>query len=180
MDRWKLLGLVCTLLLLPQIASAEWAKGCKFTTPTGIVAVDSTDFSVIEYGVSCYRYQLASGAHSAPQNAAGVITPVAITAQTALICFDPDILQTITTTARVIPHHCPQSFIADPTSAATALRSCVSLGGANGAASLDGTEGTATTQNACVRVGPGSYYFEISAGCEAGDTCQVSVKGEGK
>lgn len=181
----KRLILLAVLLFAPAANAGTWAYNCTFTTLTGTTATrpasslpqDAPLFQIDNYQRACWRYQNADSTHNAPQTAGGSLTPVTVTAQSALICFDPDILQAVTTTARVIPHRCPQGVIADTSNPA---RSCQSQGGANGAASLDGTEGASTTQNSCLRVGPGTYYFEISAAAEAGDTAQISIEGEGK
>lgn len=175
----KSLILALALLLPAGAYAGTWSMNCSYTTATGTTATRPAEqnFAIDEYGLACYRYANADSTHNAPQNSAGTLVGVKVTAQSALICFDPDILQAVTTTARVIPHYCPQGVIADPSNPA---RSCPSLGGANGAASLDGTEGTATSQNSCLRVGPGLYYFEISVAAESGDTAQITVKGEGK
>jgi len=173
MRRWLVAFLPVLLWAAPGWADVgSWAYGCKFTTPTGTTAVNSERFDVSDYSVGCYRWTDADGAgtQNAPLAPNGVLTPVQVTAQSALICFDPDILQAVTTTARVIPHHCPAGFIADT---ANPLRSCISLG------ELVGTEGDAATQDTCVRVGPGAYIFEVSVECATGDTCQISVKAEG-
>jgi hypothetical protein len=181
----KRLVFLLTLLVAPAADAGTWAYNCTFTTPTGTTATrpattlpqDMPLFAIDNYQRACWRFANADGAHNAPQTSGGTLVPVTVTAQSAIICFDPDILQTVTTTARVIPHRCPQGFFADP---ANPARSCQSTGGENGAASLDGTEGTRTSQNSCIQVGPGAYYFEISVAAEAGDTAQISIEGEGK
>lgn len=175
----KVLLFLLTLLAASAANAGTWALNCAYTTLTGTTASRPAEqvFSIDEFGLACYRYANADSTHNAPQNSAGTLVGVKVTAQSALVCFDPDILQAVTTTARLIPHYCPHGTIADTSNPA---RSCPSIGGANGNASLDGTEGTATSQNSCLRVGPGLYYFEASVACESGDTCQVTIKGEGK
>ena len=98
--------------------------------------------------------------------------------ESALITFDPQLDATVAaaTTALTVPRMCPQG---QPLTPANPEFSCISLGGANGNASLSGVEGAASAQNASIRVGPGVYYFQITGACLAGDTCQISVKGEG-
>lgn len=170
------------LLMAALWPAAGWAgtssKGCGFTgTVAGTAGTalggGAASMTVAANEIWCHRIVAADATTS-------IIGPLRITAPSALIMFDPDLFQAITTTARLIPRFCPQGAAVDTTSLATISRSCISIGGANGTASLDGTEGTATTQNSALRVGPGTYYFEISVVIEAGDTGQIAVQGEGE
>jgi hypothetical protein len=175
--RAVLLGFAAVLIALPAYAGTA-SKGCSFSgtaagTAGTAVGGGASSMALAANETWCYRYVNADATTT-------IIGPLRITAPSALITFDPDLFQTVVTTARLIPHFCPQGAAVDTTSAATIFRSCPSMGGANGAASLDGTEGTATTQNASIRVGPGAYYFEISVVCEAGDTCQIAAQAEGE
>jgi hypothetical protein len=165
-------------LLILAMAPAAWAgessHGCSYTSEAA--AADGTASgggaskrTITANEVWCYRFIAGDGTHNT--------ATIQITAASAVIYFDPDLYQTVTTTARVIPHYCPHGA---PTDTSNPLRSCPSIGGANGNTSLDGTAGPDTTQNQAIRVGPGTYLFEISAACEAGDTCQIAVKGEGE
>lgn len=174
-------NLVLGLLLLLAAPTAGWAGvasyGCGYTGGSaGVIGTatgsNPTKTTIDNDSLWCFRFVNADATTT-------IVGPVRVQASSALITFDPDLYQTVTTTARLIPRMCPLGAAVDTTSLATISRSCLSIGGANGAASLDGTEGSASTQNAAIRVGPGTYYFEINAVCEAGDTCQVSVKGEG-
>jgi hypothetical protein len=161
-------------LALPTAASAgAWSKNCQFTggTLVGTVGTPQNANKQIAPGdLGCWRFVVGDSTHNSGY--------VHVTAETAVITFDPqlDAAVAAATTALVIPHYCATG---EPLTAANPERSCVSIGGANGNASLDGVEGAASTQNAAIRVGPGVYYFEVPGACLAGDTCQVSVKGEG-
>lgn len=162
--------------------AAGWAgtasHGCGFTgTAAGTAGTalggGASKMTLSANELWCFRYVAADATTS-------IIGPLRITAPSALVTFDPDLFQTVITTARLIPRLCPAAAAVDTTSLATISRSCLSIGGANGNASLDGTEGPSSSQNAATRVGPGTYYFEISVVAEAGDTAQITVQAEGE
>ena len=165
------------------VAPAAWAgtasHGCGFTgTAAGTAGTlgptSTTKMTLSANELWCYRFVAADAVTT-------IIGPLRITEPSALISFDPDLFQAgVLSTARVIPRYCPQGAAVDTTSLATISRSCASIGGANGTASLDGTEGASTVQNMSLRVGPGTYYFEINVVIEAGDTGQIAVQAEGE
>lgn len=168
------------LLVVVAVPVAGWAgtpsNGCGFSGTAAGTAGTATGSSATSTRISrgdiwCYRFVNADATTT-------IIGPLNIEATEAIIWFDPDLFQAITTTARLIPHFCPQGAAVNTSSAANIFLSCPGIGGAGTAASLDGTEGPDGTQNQAKRVGPGHYYFEISAVCEAGDTCQIAVKAE--
>lgn len=169
----KVLLAAVLLSLVPTVGWAgAWGKGCSFTgTAAGVVGTPSNSnrqLSHDEFG--CYRYVTADGVH--------IFGPIIVTAPRGTLYFDPDLFQIVITTATVIPHICPQGAPVEP-GAADMVESCQSLGGANGAVSLDGTEGPASLQNSRIPLGPGVYYLEINNTCLGGDTCQVAIHAEG-
>lgn len=98
----------------------------------------------------------------------------------ALFCFTPDIDVNGATAARVKLWMAPHT-ITDATSNGIPDNDngSIDLGGANGNTSLDGTEGEAGTQNACLRIGPGKYFAEFDVACaQADETCRLTVTGE--
>lgn len=153
--------------------AGAWSKTCQFTNGTLIGTAgtpQNTDKRIGAGDIGCYRFVVGDGAHNS--------TLVHVTAESALITFDPqlDAAVTVATAALVVPHYCAQGEALTP---ANPERSCVSIGGTLANTALDGVEGPSSTQNASIRVGPGVYYFQVSGACLAGDTCQVAVKGEG-
>ena len=170
----RTLLLAVLLALTPTVGWAgAWSNGCQFTggTVTGTVGTPTnTSARISNNDVGCYRFNNADSTHNSPR--------IQVTAESAVITFDPqlDAVVTVATTALVVPRLCP---IDGPIDTANPSFSCISIGGANSSSSLSGVEGPAATQNASIRVGPGTYYFQITGACLAGDTCQVSVKGEG-
>jgi len=96
-----------------------------------------------------------------------------VKSRSAVVCFDPD-TGGVAGTGAVVVRKCPTST----KPAANPENSCISLGGANGNATLTGTEGAAEgTQNACIPVGTGYYFIDITTTC-GGNACEVSVQGE--
>lgn len=174
--RW----LIFCLALLPLSAEAgAWSRGCSFTggTVAGTLGTPAdTGKEIRPGGVGCYRFINADGVHNSTATAHGSVV-IHVTAYSALISFDPQLDAVVggPTAAMVIPHYCPLP----PLTIANPEQSCIGMGGANGNVALTGVEGTASSQNAAIRVGPGWYYFEVSGACVAGDTCQVLVQGEG-
>lgn len=167
----KVLLAAVLLSLVPTAGWAgAWGKSCSFTgTAAGVVGTPSNankQLSADEFG--CYRYVAGDGAHN--------FASVSIRAPSGLICFDPDIFDTALSGVTMTPHLC---LAGAPVEAAFPLRSCISQGGALPASTgLNGTEGAADVQNACLRVGPGVYVFRLDA-CVGGDICQVSAFAEG-
>ena len=164
------LFLLTMLVMAPSVGwTASWGKNCTFVGTAGAVigtpANVSQRLGANEKG--CWRFN----------NADGVVNLgyIQSSSSTNLICYDPDLFATTTNTGRVIPHLCTAG---GPVDAANPLRSCIGLGGANASVSLDGTEGPAPTQNACIRVGPGTFLVEVSAACIGGTVCQVSIQAE--
>ena len=166
------------LLVWPTMGWAGTASfGCQFTGTVAGTAGTATGSSPTKTVVGntdtwCFRYVNADATTT-------IVGPIKVTAPSALVTFDPDLFQTVITTARVVPYMCPQIAALTLTTLATIKESCISIGGAGANLDLNGTEGPSSSQNASVRVGPGTYYFEISVVCEANDTCQVAIKGEG-
>jgi hypothetical protein len=89
-----------------------------------------------------------------------------VRAPSALICFDPDTGGTAGTGV-VTPRHCTNNT----KPATNPENECISLG------TLDGTEGAAATQNACVRIPNGTYFIDVTTPCNT-DACRVTINGE--
>ena len=169
----KYVLLLMVLLLASPALAGSWSKNCQFTggTTTGTLGTPVDTTPVVNAGnVGCYRYTITSDA--AGHNSI-IIT---VNAVSAVIIFDPQLDAQVlaATTALATPHVCSSSSIL---TAASPQFSCEYLGGETSHIILDGNEEVAATQ--AVRVPAGIYYFELSA-CLAGDTCQVSIKGEAK
>jgi hypothetical protein len=109
--------------------------------------------------IACYEFDDATDSGQFT-----VVTP------TALICLDPDIAATGTSTAEVMIYQCPTGAkpAANPTYGCHAILD----------ASLDGTEGGSTNQNACVRVGPGAYYIDVTSADTNSKDAIVTITGE--
>ena len=154
-------------------ATGAWGKGCSFVggNLSGTVGTPTNVDPTINVGeIGCYRYSSDDGIHNSPTFSAY--------SSSSLFCFDPNLGQSIsvpTSTSAVTPHLCVAGHPLDPYNPSG---SCIATGGAQGNQSLNGVEGPAALQNACLRVGPGVWYFEIIGPCDVGNTCQVSVKGE--
>lgn len=138
--------------------AGTWSKNCA--TPTNANRTISPNES------GCYTF-------TSTDSTTGDSAAIFIDGTSAKWCFDPDTSGTATTTARVLIRDCLGG--AKPSS--NPENECISLGGANGNASLDGTEGAASSQNACIRTGPGVFYVDITAAC-TGSACRVSVQAE--
>lgn len=163
------LFLLALLVASPAFAGA-WSKNCQFSgTTAGVVgtALKPETNPVIGAGArGCYRYI------STDTGDYGYVT---VSSESALLCFDPDLFDTATSAARLIPHFCPQG---GPVDTANPLQSCIAMGGASANTNLDGTEGPPASQNACMTIGTGVYIFETSVDCAGGDTCQISIQGQ--
>ena len=160
---------ILLLVLASPAAASVWSGTCTFSANL-TVGSGATKYIVNSKDRACFRFTSADTVPSAS-------TTISVGAGSALWCFDPDNTDAVADTSRVIVHYCPSDNAAGGTGSAN---TCIALGGANGNASLDGTEGASTTQNACIRTGPGIFYIEISAACAKASTdyCEVSVKGE--
>jgi hypothetical protein len=178
-----ILLLLCLFLAGPATAGA-WSKTCTFTggNYTGTVGTPNQGGTVTasltlpasppdnlgsvgDSTTLCYRWAPGEIAHN--------VGPISVAAPAAFILFDPALnaATTVPTATTVIPHACPEI-----TSSATPGIACPSLGGSAGNASLTGVEGPPGTENQAKWVGPGLYYFEVTA-CVAGSTCQIMVRG---
>lgn len=158
------------LLLASPAAAASWSWGCSFTGNVTSTRPDKYDVGKKEVG--CYRFTIA--------DATTTSNIIRLTASSNLWCFDPDNTDAVADTARVIIHYC-QTTTTPGTTGGLSANTCIALGGAlTATTSLDGTEGDAFTQNACIRTGPGDFYIEVSVASAktSTDYSQVMVKGE--
>ena len=172
--------LALAILVVPAAGWAGTAShGCSYTggvagTTGTAVGTGATRMTLSADERWCYRYVNADATTT-------IIGPLRASAPSVTIWFDPDLYQAgVASTARMVPFYCPAGAAVDTTSLATIKRSCPSVGAANGTASFDGTEGASTVQNQSWRYPGGTFYFEINAVCEAGDTCQIAVLAEGE
>jgi hypothetical protein len=157
-----------TLLAASPAFAEVWSGKCHFSANL-TVATGADKFDIAKKERGCYRF--------VDTDSTSTSDLISVTADSALWCFDPDNTDAVADTARVVIHYCPHGGTPGGTGSAN---TCISLGGANGNASLDGTEGTSSSQNACVRTGPGIFYVEVTAACAKTSTnyCQVTVQGE--
>ncbi len=88
---------------------------------------------------------------------------------TALVCFDPDKAAEGIATGKVNIRYCPSG--AQP--AANPELECIALS----TVPITGIEGDAAVQDACIRVGPGTYYVEITTQTSS-ENARVSIQGE--
>lgn len=88
----------------------------------------------------------------------------------ALLCLDPDVAAAGTSTAEVMIRRCHIGFkpAADPTHQCEGILD----------ASLDGTAGASATQDMCLRVGPGSYYFDVTSADTNGKDAVMTMTAE--
>jgi hypothetical protein len=92
-----------------------------------------------------------------------------VRSETALICFDPDITTEGVATGAVMPRRCHRG--SKPTS--NPQNQCF----ATLDSSMTGITGSAGTQDACQRVGFGTYYIDVTTS-PAGDDAVFSIVGE--
>jgi hypothetical protein len=88
---------------------------------------------------------------------------------TALLCFDPDIATEGTATAEIFFRYCPNGIMPG----SSPENQCFTLT----TIPITGLTGQAGIQDACERVGPGTYYFEIETGTSTEDA-RVTIQGE--
>lgn len=108
--------------------------------------------------------------------ATAINTTFRVKSSSALVCFESDTAGAPAGTARV---QLVYFSFGQSTANSANFGFGIPLGGANGAAALDGVGGAASTQNACIFVGPGLYGVSISVDCGAGDACAMTVQGQG-
>jgi hypothetical protein len=89
---------------------------------------------------------------------------------TALLCFDPALDSEGADTAEINFRYCPNGI--QPGS--TPENHCFALSNVP----ITGITGAAGTQDACERVGPGTYMFEITTQGAANDDSRVTIQGE--
>ena len=158
---------VLSLLVASPALAESWSWGCAFTS--NLTSTSPSNFKIGPGNTGCYRF--------IDTDSTSTSDVIVIDAETAVWCFDPDNAGTAITTATTTIHFCTAGVAAGGTGA---VNTCIDIGGANGNATLTGLEGAASTQNACIRTGPGAFYIRVTAACTKTSTnfCQVSVKGE--
>jgi hypothetical protein len=150
-----LLLLVALLALaLPAQATQTWTN-CSGGSPANGV-------TVTRYDRLCLDWVTADSGDS---------QIFVVGTKTALLCFDPDINTEGADAAKINFRYCPNGI--QP--AASPENECFALS----TAPITGITGAAGTQDACERVGPGTYYVEIETQGGAGDESRVTIQGEG-
>jgi hypothetical protein len=91
-------------------------------------------------------------------------------AKTALLCFDPDINTEGADATKINFRFCPNGIMP----AASPENECFKLSNDP----ITGITGAAGTQDSCERVGPGTYYVEITTTPAANDEARVTIQGE--
>jgi len=94
-----------------------------------------------------------------------------IISTTAMVCFDPALDSDGADVAEITIRFCPSGT--KPSS--NPQNACF----ATSTASITGITGSAGTQDACQRFGPGVYYVDITTPPAAGDDAEVTIRGEG-
>ena len=183
-----LLDLVIFGLFAKPAAAAAWSNGCGYSgmdtagtvgtpQPSGLIFTASSTLatpgpppglsSVGDSTQLCLQFNAADSTF--------VAGPFVVLAPSAQIVFDPDLgaVVSVAGTPAVTPAICsgPVQALANPEF------SCLTMGGANGNASLSGVEGADSIQNATKWVGPGTYVLRITGACAASKTCRVWIRG---
>ena len=143
--------LVCFVLL---IALRVFAAG-TLTDCSGMTLTSTYITSTI---VKCWEF-----------NAQDDTPAFYIMTNSALICFDSNIATEAIGAGRVMLRRCHTGV--KPSS--NPENECASILDT----ALDGTQGAAATQNACERVGPGTYYGEVTVST-GGQDASISFQGE--
>lgn len=94
-----------------------------------------------------------------------------IVSTTAMVCFDPALDSEGADVGEITIRFCPSGV--KPTS--NPENACF----ATSSAPITGITGSAGTQDACQRFGPGVYYVDIGTPPAAGDDAEVTIRGEG-
>ncbi len=155
----RLAAALAALILAGGAKAATWDHGCDGSGSTFGIA-DSTTIDGNER--ACWSFANADGTTTSPA--------FTVVVDRALICFDPDLGSVgVPAGAGVItPHYCLKG--SKPSS--NPENECIGLG------ALTGTEGDASTQDACVSVGQGVYYIAVDTACGAAHSCLVSIQGQ--
>jgi hypothetical protein len=145
------------LLAMPALGASQWAT-CGYATVALAAAsnTSSANGKITREESECFYFNSTEDSRV-----------FRVTADTALICLDPDVASEGAANAEVMVRYCHAG-------ATTAdVNVCIEVLDA----ALDGTVGASVTQNACVRVTGGSYYIENSVDAAA-DEAVVSIQGE--
>jgi hypothetical protein len=158
-----------SLFSSPLAGAATWQTECGTSTELPAPSTDVVGFSLTNANrAGCFNFVNADSTTTSP--------PVRIETTSAVACFDPDTAGTSTDTSRVKIRWC----VAGTKPALNPSQACIDMGGAlTGTSTLDGTEGHAEVQNACLRIPPGVFYVEVIAACTT-DACSVRFVGEAK
>jgi hypothetical protein len=164
-----------TLIAAPGWAAPTWDLGCDGDTSNDgsktIQAAFNTT-SPVAGRLGCLNFVNADSTFTS--------FPVQVSSTTAVACFDPDTAGTATDTSRVKIRWCIGATTIAEAPASNQSRTCIDMGGAlTGTSTLDGTEGHAEVQNACLRIPPGVFMVEATAACTT-DACSVRFIGEAR
>ena len=139
-------------LALPASATQVWTD-CNGGTSGNLITVTA-------YQLLCLDFD---------ENDSGDSRIFRVGANTALVCFDPDIATEGVKDGKVNIRYCPNG----KQPAASPELECIALS----TIPITGIEGSAGIQDACIRVGPGTYYVEITTQTGSEDA-RVTIQGE--
>ncbi len=157
--RFRLLGLLAAILTASPAVANTWSD-CAGDTGGDLV-------NITKYNLVCLDCTEAAGDDDCVDSRLFFVG-----ATTALICFDPDVaLSEGVDAAQINVRYCPDGIkpAANPEYTCGKMTDTV----------LTGIQGSAGTQDSCLRVGPGAYYIEFVDDGFAADQPRVTIKGEG-
>jgi hypothetical protein len=160
----RLLLIICFVLLLPWVAhAADGSQWAKCGAASVAAAQDATngwqagaDQNITKGESACFYFDGTENSD-----------PFHVLTETALICLDPDQGSEGAANATVMIRHCHTGVTTYD------ANTCIEILDA----ALDGTVGSAATQNACVRVPRGTYAIRNVA-TASDDEAVVSIQGE--
>lgn len=151
-NRIALIALLIVGFALPASANT-WSNCSGGTTGDGITVkgFEMLCFDFTSTGVDSRIFRVAS--------------------KTALICFDPALDSAGGDVAQIYIRYCPNG--AKPSS--SPQNECVKVT----SSPMVGAEGGPGTQDACLQVGPGVYFVDITTVPAGGDNARVTIQGQG-
>ena len=149
----RFFGLLVAVALTASPALANTWSDCQGNTSGNLVAVKKWQLLCLDFdenGVDSRIFMVG--------------------ANTALICFDPALDSEGTDVAQIDLRYCPNG----KKPAANPENECFKMTDSP----ITGVTGSAGTQDACHRVGPGVYFVDITTPPAAGDDARVTIQGE--
>lgn len=154
-------------LLIPgtALAAPSWDFGCD-SDPSNdgnrTINAPTSTTSPLAARVACFSFVDADSTATS-----GVFN---VAAAEAMVCFDADTASASAGAGRVKVFRSPNY------STTFSVNTWMDMGGMNGEVALDGTQGPASTQNACKVIQRGQYVISISTACDS-DACRVTIEG---